>query len=186
MDSWVATLAVAALGVAGTLASGLLTQRAATRARIAELEHDRRLRLAEEERARERALQDQRHACYVALNMADRQFHSTLLLHADALRTGVDAEQTKAAMEAARDVMREQWAEAQLVLPDTLLTQAAEVNGVLWKIYETIHRVERGHGEPGESPETATARLMEAKRCLADLRTALREELGVSRQPREP
>lgn len=89
-------------------------------------------------------------------------------------------------MEAARDVMREQWAEAQLVLPDQLLPLAAKVNSILWKIYEMVRRIERGHEEPGESLETATARLQGAKECLFELREAMRRDLGASDPVREP
>ncbi|MFE5108341.1 hypothetical protein [Streptomyces sp. NPDC056663] len=76
--------------------------------------------------------------------------------------------------------MREKWAGAQLILPDTLLHNAAETNGVLWKIYETVYRIEHGAPEDGESLESAHARLMEAKRLLFDLREAMRRDLGVS------
>lgn len=180
MGGVAASLVIAALGVAGTPASGLLTQRAAARARMAELAHDLRARQAEEERAREQALLDRRRACYMALNMADRQFHSTLLIHADAVRNGVDLERARGSAEAARDAMREEWAEAQLVLPDALLPLAAEVNGVLWKVYELLHRVERGTPAPGESADAATDLLLAAKRDLFALREAMRADLGVS------
>jgi hypothetical protein len=187
VGSSLAALLIAALGVAGTLASGLLTQRAGARARMAELEHDQRNRRAEEARRSRQAALEKRHACYVALNMANRQFHSTLLLHIDAARTGVDMEQTKAAMEAARDAMREQWGEAQLVMPDALLPLAAKANHILWKIYEMVRRIERGHAEPGESLESATAQLQkETKEYLFDLREAMRRDLGVSEPVREP
>ncbi|MGW4935136.1 hypothetical protein ACWEQH_19260 [Streptomyces sp. NPDC004166] len=180
MGGSTAALVIAALGVAGTLASGLLTQRAAARARMAELEQDHRHRRAEEERSRRQTLLEKRHACYVSLNMTDRQFHSTLLLHIDAIRIGLDTDRTRTAMEAARDAMREQWAEAQLVLPDALLPLAAKANGILWKIYEMIRRVEGGHGEHSESLETATAKLQEAKECLFELREAMRRDLKVN------
>ncbi|WP_157902956.1 hypothetical protein [Streptomyces jeddahensis] len=49
MGGSIAALPIAALGVVGTLASGLLTQRAAARARMVELEHDQRHRRDEED-----------------------------------------------------------------------------------------------------------------------------------------
>ncbi|MFI9781365.1 hypothetical protein ACIHCV_43315 [Streptomyces sp. NPDC051956] len=181
MGGSIAALVIAALGVIGTLASGLLTQRAAACARMVELEHDQRHRRGEEDRNRRQAMLERRHACYVTLNMADRQFHSTLLLYVDSLRTGIDIERAKADVEAARDAMREQWGEAQLVLSDALLPVAAEANGVLWKIYEMVRRIERGHEESGETVEAAHDRLREATRSsLFALREAMRRDLGVS------
>jgi hypothetical protein len=172
---------IAALGVIGTLLSGLLTQHVSARARMAEMEHDHRTRRAEEGRNRRQAVLDKRHACYVALNMADWQFHSTLLLHVDALRTGIDTARTNDAMEAARDAMREQWGEAQLVLPDDLLPLAAKANHVLWKVYETVRRIERGD----EEVESATSMLRKAREHVFDLRKAMRKDLGVGDLARE-
>ncbi|GAA3086724.1 hypothetical protein GCM10010464_58200 [Pseudonocardia yunnanensis] len=179
MGSPLAASIIAALGVIGTLLSGLLTQHVSARARMAELEHDHRTRRAEEGRNRQQAVFEKRHACYVALNMADWQFHSTLMLHVDALRTCVDTGRTNDAMETARDAMREQWGEAQLVLPDDLLPLATKANHILWKIYEMVRRIERGHGEPGESLESATSMLRKAKEHVFDLRKAMRTDLGI-------
>ena len=186
MGGSLAALLIAALGVIGTLTSGLLTQHVSARARMAELEHDHRTRRAEEGRSRRQAVLEKRHACYVALNMADWQFHSTLLLHIDALRTGVDTGRTNDAMEAARDAMREQWGEAQLVVPDGLLPLATKANHILWKIYEMVRRIERGHEEPGESLESATTMLQGAKAHVFDLRKAMRKDLGICDPDREP
>ncbi|GAA1178272.1 hypothetical protein [Pseudonocardia alaniniphila] len=186
MGGSLAALLIAALGVIGTLSSALLTQHVNARARMAELEHDHRTRRAEEDRGRRQALLDKRHACYVALNMADWQFHSTLLLHIDALRTGVDTERTNDSMEAARDAMREQWGEAQLVLPDALLPLAEKVNHILWKVYEMVRRIERGHAEVDESLERATTMLQKAKGQVFDLRKSMREDLGIGDPDREP
>lgn len=74
--------------------------------------------------------------------------------------------------------MREQWGEAQLILPDALLPFAARANGTLWKAYEMLRRIEFGNEGSDDTLEMATIRLREAKEKITELREEMRKDLA--------
>jgi len=65
MSSAVVSLVIAIVGVSGTLASAIFTQRLAQRAKLEELKYAERQRLAEQEAAEKQRKREQLRSCYV-------------------------------------------------------------------------------------------------------------------------
>ncbi|MEW2417038.1 hypothetical protein AB0953_25360 [Streptomyces sp. NPDC046866] len=166
---------IAVAGVAGTLGGALLTQRGSQRAKRLEIELVR-----EHEEVREnRSL---RRACYAELNRDARQFTTALNRHLHVMRErGVD-ESDSDALEEAKNAHRDRYSEAQMIAPDEVLSRASAVNQALNKIYGQVKRLERGVPQPGETMETAAHAQYEVWELLRTLRTAMRQDLGVSQE----
>jgi hypothetical protein len=76
MSSAIVSLVIAVVGVCGTLASALFTQRLSQRARLEELGRAERLRRADQEAAEKKGKTDQLRSCYVQLNANDRNYRN--------------------------------------------------------------------------------------------------------------
>lgn len=122
---------MAAVGIAGTLASAIVTQRLAQQTRLKELEHTERLRMSEKEQADRQRTIDQLRACYVRLNANDRNYRDALLAYAHALKTGGSNEAESAEVATARRAQRDARAEAQMIVSEDVLNAEAEVNAQL-------------------------------------------------------
>ncbi|MFE7382814.1 hypothetical protein ACFU9F_20880 [Streptomyces zhihengii] len=174
MDAGGATAwAVAVTGVAGTLFSALLTQRAADRGRLLELDRAERRRAAHED-------ETARRGAYVALNMSARHYLVALSDQMHAVRRGGDAESVSLRLDEARDHHRDVHAEAQMALPDSILDLAGEVNRGLNALYGTVRRLDDGTPRDSDSPEAAQRMIDAMWAQLRSLRQEMRRDLGVS------
>ncbi|MFF0199868.1 hypothetical protein [Streptomyces sp. NPDC005017] len=165
--------AVAVTGVAGTLLSALLTQRAADRGRLRELDRAERRRAVHEEEAARRG-------AYVALNMSARHYLAALSDQLHAIRRGGDAESVRRRLTEARDLHRDVHADAQLRVPNPILDLAGEVNRALNALYGTVRRLDDGDPREGDSPEAAQRTIDALWGRLRFLRGEMRRDLGVS------
>jgi hypothetical protein len=86
MSSAIVSLVIAVVGVCGTLASAIFTQRLSQRARLEELGRTERLRHADQETAEKKSKTDQLRSCYVQLNANDRNYRDAMQAYAYALR----------------------------------------------------------------------------------------------------
>ena len=168
-------LAVALVGVAGTMGAPWLTQRA----RHAEA-RDQAVR---DERAREASSRDQlfekKRALYATLNTATRGYRSALRDCALELGSPQPSEESFTALDQARAAYREQYSQAEMVLPARPFEVAVIANEHLGYGYKRMMRL-----------VVSTNRLQDADQVLAFvrgplvvavelLRLALREDLGV-------
>ncbi|MFE3784970.1 hypothetical protein ACFXPA_43100, partial [Amycolatopsis sp. NPDC059090] len=109
----VVALVIGVVGVCGTLASAVLTQRLGLRAKLQELEHADRLRSAELEAAEKQRKAEQLRECYIQLTANNRNYRDAMLTYAHALKAGIPAEAEAAEVQTARRAQRDQRAEAQ-------------------------------------------------------------------------
>ncbi|MFB6891631.1 hypothetical protein ACFCX4_20265 [Kitasatospora sp. NPDC056327] len=186
-------LLVAVVGVAGTLASALLTQRRSDALRREERELTDRLR--REEAAEQRRTVDlaERRAGYTAYNIAARQFLSALNDAMHALRRDpATAGPELATMEALRVEYRNCYAEAQMAVPDRVLAEVTRANRSLSTVYGILKRLAHGSaGQAGpvgptdrdESLATAVGAIETCWTHLARLRVTMRRDLGISAAP---
>lgn len=167
-------MVIAVAGVAGTLGAALLTQRGSERAKRREIELVR----GHDEDRENRAL---RRTCYAELNRDARQFTTALNRHLHVLRERGVQDADVDALEEAKNAHRDRYSEAQMIAPDEVLVRAKDVNRALTAVYGQVKRLERGAPEPGETLETAGRAQYGIWALLAAMRTAMREDLGVSR-----
>lgn len=183
---WI-TLAVAVLGVAGTLSSPLLGQRIAARAKEQEFDLQRRQRVEEREAGRRRAQFEERRSIYARLNTAARQYQQALEACARAMAGDNVSEEACAELAHARQSFRDLYSDAQMILPDKVLNAATSVSASLGEAYGMIKRLEAGR--PRIRTDLNQAETIEMAREYAhttvynqilELRQLMREDLGVS------
>ena len=163
-------LAVALVGVAGTMGAPWLTQRA----RHAES----RDQAEREVRAREASWRDQlfeeKRALYAALNSVTRAYRSALRDCASMVPPSGSAE----ALELARTAYREQFAQAEMVLPQRPFEVAVVTNEHLGYSYKLILNLYAA--DPVQAvDEVLTLVRGPVAEAVELLRLALREDLGV-------
>ena len=185
---WI-TLAVAILGVAGTLSSPLLSQRIAARAKEQEFDLQRRQRAEEREAGQRQAQFEERRSLYASLNTAARQYQQALEACARAIANEAISEETKVELADARQSFRDLYSDAQMILPDKVLSTATSVSASLGQAYGMIKRLEAGQSRI--RPELDPAETIQIARDYAhstvynkilELRRLMREDLGVSDQ----
>ncbi|MFF4604469.1 hypothetical protein ACFY12_17300 [Streptomyces sp. NPDC001339] len=169
MSTATAAMATAIVGVLGTLLAPLVTTWATKRQRTNEIRAEERRRLFEERRS-----------AYTAMNRASRHFHTMLKDALHRLRDGVYTDDDRAQVEEARRDYRDRYAEAQMVVPEAVLTASREVNTVLAAVDATAKRIDRGLARDGESAEQALLDLKAAEPRLTAMRRIMREDLGVA------
>ncbi|MFF7341067.1 hypothetical protein ACFZAT_27570 [Streptomyces sp. NPDC008163] len=182
MDPSLTALIVAVVGVAGTLVSGVMAHRGALRAKTVELDRAERLRREEllaDERRENLAV---RRASYAVFNQRLRQFHSVLSKDYFALAAGEAHPERGREREEPRRVLRDVYAEAQMVISDEVLTVAGGVVHQLHRIHALLGRHERGEAAD-ESLEDVGERLERASEGLYEVRQTMRRDLGVSALP---
>jgi hypothetical protein len=181
MDAAWAGLLAAVVGVGGTLGSAWLTQRRNDAARREEWERLERSRLADlaDQRARERLTA--RRAAYTAFNAAARHYLACLNDHAHALRRGTaGTDESLDAMETARTEFRRQYAEAQMIVPDAVLTEVRQAHLCLGKVYGILSRLSHGAAEDGDDIATARDGMHECWQILSRVRATMRTDLRVT------
>ncbi|MEV5602889.1 hypothetical protein AB0L33_15745 [Streptomyces sp. NPDC052299] len=182
MDPSLTALIVAVVGVAGTLVSGVLAHRGALRAKTVELDRAERLRREELLADERREALAVRRASYAVFNQRLRQFHSVLSKDYFALAAGETRPGRSQEREEPRQVLRDVYAEAQMVISDPVLSVGGGVVQQLHRIHALLGRHERG--EPAdESLEDIRERLERASEGLYEVRQTMRRELGVSALP---
>ena len=176
-------LAIALIGVGGTLFAPLLTQRLV--ARVQAEQGDRQERVAEAQWRREQqvAALDKRRDCYVAANSGYRRFRVELmnylwLVHKDAV-----APERRTALEDARHAMHASFAEAQMAASDAVLAELDAMSQTFASLYDRVMRLEEGSPAPDGSFEEIQSGLLRANEQWVVMRGAMRADLGVDPGP---
>lgn len=182
MTGAVISLIIAFLGIAGTLTSGLMTQRLAEKAKAAELAHAERQRIDERRYEAERAAVEAMRACYVTVITAALDYHSELNNFWYALRADRVTEELRSRLDDARREQRARHSEAQMRVPDDVIVTADGVSRGLNRTYGVLKRLDGGVPPrwEGESLEQAHDQIVETWNHLTDMRRIMRRSLGVS------
>ncbi|MFJ9892758.1 hypothetical protein ACIQPR_05435 [Streptomyces sp. NPDC091280] len=194
-QSWLALL-VALVGVGGTLSAALVTQVRADRVKRLEIdtlrgqhaadrahaERMRALELADAHEQRAEARRAEAHArlrsCYVSFNAAARQYQTTQVNVVHALRTGTDVTSHVEAMDEARTAFRASYAEAQMLLPGSVLEAASAVSRRLNDHYGVLKKSLSDVSRPPAPPECGQ-RVQSAWTMLTELRRTMRRDLRI-------
>lgn len=169
MTAVIAAMITAVVGVLGTLFAPLLHQRLTARQRAEEVRTEDRRRRFEERRA-----------AYTAMNRASRQFHTLLKDALHRIRDGVYTDDDRDRLEEARRDYRDRYAEAQMIVPERVLTASRDLNTVLAGIDAMAKRIDRGLPREGETAGVALLQLKDAEPRLSAMRRIMREDLGLT------
>ncbi|MGW1132872.1 hypothetical protein [Streptomyces griseoluteus] len=174
-------LITAVIGVCGTLCATWLTQRSGARELAAERLNTERLRHIEESTRREERLLDLRRTSYVALNQSARRYFGAIndgLHQLLAERDASELDAQVAELDEVRAQYRACYAEAQMVVPDTVLTVASTVNRELNQAYGILKRFRSRTPREQDNLEQIRTHLDAARGLLHDLRHEMRSDLG--------
>ncbi len=186
MNSSISQIVIAVLGIGGTLAAAVITQRGADRARARELEHTRQLQQDEREYATRQAQLEARRTCYATLSAGTREVANVMTKVLHALERGEVTEELRSDLERARLEHRLRHAEAQMVLPDTIAGAASAANRHLGDLYGLLMRLDGGTARQGESLQTAWESMDKLWDPLWNMRHLMRVDLGVTAPDQDP
>ncbi|KUF19348.1 hypothetical protein [Streptomyces silvensis] len=180
MDTSISQIVIAVLGIGGTLAAAVITQRGADRARARELEHARRLQQDEREHATRQARLEARRTCYAALSAGTRDLANVMTNVLHALEQDEMTDDLRSDLDRARREHRMRHAEAQMVLPDPVTETASTANRHLGDLYGLLRRLDADTARPGESLESARRGLTGLWEPLWRMRHVMRVDLGIT------
>lgn len=180
------TLAVAVVGLAGTLTSPVLGQRIADRTKRQEFDFQSRRQREEREEARRQAAVELKRSTYASLNTAARRYQQQLEAYLRVIEEGAPDDEALAELIDARTKFRDLYSEAQMILPDAVLEAAKSVSAALGDAYGIAKRLEMG--KPRTVPNKGRETIAMAKHsahvtvyeCIILMRHLMREDLGVS------
>ncbi|WP_405834215.1 hypothetical protein [Streptomyces sp. NBC_00105] len=181
MSSTVVPLVIAFLGIVGTLASGLMTQRLAEKTKLKELDRSERQRAEERQYESKRVTEEVVRACYVMLNTASLDYHSELNNFWYALKADAVTDDLRSRLDDARREHRARFSEAQMRVPDDVLASADGVHRRLSRIYGVLKRLDGGFPprREGETLEQAHTQIVELWDELSEMRRVMRQSIGV-------
>ncbi|OKI05406.1 hypothetical protein A6A06_09040 [Streptomyces sp. CB02923] len=180
MNSSISQIVIAVLGIGGTLAAAVITQRGAERARARELEHTRQLQRDEREYATRQARFEARRTCYAALSAGTRDLANVMQQVLHALESGGMTGELRSDLERARREHRLRHAEAQMVLPDAVATAASTANRHLGDLYGLLKRLDGGTAQRGEDLGVAREGMDKLWDPLWSMRHVMRVDLGIT------
>lgn len=182
----VGSIAVAAIGVGGTLVASVFGQAAAVRSRRADM-RDRRAELADERAfAESRRRIEEREAVYGGLLKTSRSHRYAMRDVLLVMRDDPDSAglaDVLAAARAAEVAHRDAYTEAALTLPPAVLKAASGVEDVFIDARAMIRRLRADKLDEGDSIDAAFDLLDAALDRHHDLRQAMRIDLGVDTSP---
>ncbi|MGW2722659.1 hypothetical protein [Streptomyces sp. NPDC001492] len=186
MDSAISQIVIAVIGVGGTLAAAVITQRGADRARARELEHTRQLQEDEREYATRQAQFEARRTCYATLSAGSRDLANVMTQVIHALERGEVTKELRSDLDRARRDHRLRHAEAQMVLPDGVAEEASTANRHLGELYGLLMRLDGGTAREGESLDTARESFDKLWDPLWRMRHVMRIDLGITAPDQDP
>ncbi|MEH1166822.1 hypothetical protein V6V47_15700 [Micromonospora sp. CPCC 205539] len=182
MDAGLTAMTVAAVGVVGTLLSPVLAQRSVARASRLAAEMDRELRRDERDAANQRSKIEERRTEYTALNALARTCRNEV--KACARRHPASRPEDLTAVRDAWLSYQDRYDSAQMILPDEVLELASTVNRLLAQGYRQLQTLaSTGAPTPEAIVEFCNGPILDK---LAEMRQAMREDLGVSRSSEAP
>ncbi|MFF5704212.1 hypothetical protein ACFY7H_17155 [Streptomyces sp. NPDC012794] len=178
MGNWPLPLAIALIGMTGTLFAPLLTQRLVGRVQSEQFE--RQERMAESQWLREQRASelDVRRACYVAATTGYRRYRIELMNFLWLVHKAQVTADGRAALEDARQAMHVAFAEAQLVGSEAVVAELDATTERLSEAFYLILRLEEGDPAPDGSFQEVKANLLRLGERWKEMRALMRADLG--------
>lgn len=189
MDSGITTVLAAAIAVLGTLSSSILTQRISAHSKLKENELTQLER--EKEYQREKKQRDfiERRVAYAMLNTEMRKFRRELNNYLNLIRAGTATDDALAVLDNTRRSYAENYADAQMIVPDEVFVAARQANRGLLDVYGMSRRLdgsmpamikEESLAHDEVTVDSAFASLEQALQHIGFVRELMRSDLGIT------
>lgn len=178
--AYTVTLLTSVIAVIGTVTAAIYSQRSALRGKRMDFEIAQAQQLEEKERRERKEWLEQRRACYVALNIAIRQYRAAIndLLHG--LRDGEVGDQIRIDLAEARRSYIECHAETQMTAPSDVLKAAGAVRGHLSTWYGMVKRLDQSGSVDDEKLRAGFSFSELFWERVEYMRAVMRADLGIS------
>ena len=179
MNGNISAIAIAAVGVLGTLAGTIVSQLLSTRARKTDFEMQREQRREEYVQERQKMDLANKRSCYIAMMASSRRYRIELMNYAFAVKEQVVDSDARHELENSRRAYLDSIAEVQIVGTLEVLDTVEPVNSGLAKSYRSLKRLEAGEPESDGSFEEIEHFLTKLWDKWRFMREAMRKDLGV-------
>jgi hypothetical protein len=178
--AYITTLLAAVIAVLGTVTASIHGQRSALRGKQVEFDLAQVQRKEAQESTERKEWLEQRRACYVALNIAIRQYRASIndLLHG--IRDGEVDDEVRAELMTTRRMYIERHAEAQMTAPGEVLKAAGAVRGHLSSWYGMARRLDQVTAVQGETLDAIFSYSERFWGLIEHMRAVMRSDLGIS------
>lgn len=179
MSADTSAIAIAAVGVLGTLVAPIVSQRLSTRARREDFEMQKSQREEDYVREKRDAELASKRSCYIALTAASRRYRVELVNYLYGVKRGAVSEESRIDLEGARRAFIASVAEAQMVATVKVLSTLGPVNDGLSRAYGMIKDLQNGEQDEDGSFEDILQFLTKQWDQWDGLSDAMRNDLGV-------
>ncbi|MFF5488954.1 hypothetical protein [Streptomyces virginiae] len=183
MGNTLIALAVAVVGVAGTLIASVLSPRMLARIQAEQFERQQRAADAQWIREQRVAEVEKRRACYVTANSGYRRHRIELMKYLWLVHKAEVTASARADLEETRHSMHTAFAEAQMVASDAVLRELDAMTVTLAGAYSRTLLLADGDPQPGWSFEEIQTLLLRLGDRWKDMRGIMRADLGVDPGP---
>jgi hypothetical protein len=177
--AYITTLLASVIAVLGTVTASIYSQRSAIRGKQVDFDLAQRQRREEQESTDRKELREQRRACYIALNIAIRQYRASIndLLHD--IRNGNVEDKTRTDLTEARRIYIERHAETQMTAPSEVLEAAGAVRGHLSTWYGMVRELDQSATVEEETVNAAFTYSKLFWKRIERMRSVMRADLGI-------
>ncbi|WBQ04095.1 hypothetical protein [Kribbella sp. CA-293567] len=178
MDS---SLAIAGIGVLGTLVASTLSPLISERSKRREFERARAERLEQAARDEARVRRLELREGYITFNAAARDYHRALRAWSSAADNGTERPAEAVELPQMRQAFQTAYAEAQMIVSAPVLVLAQQIARGLADAYAVLkHREDGTHDPSTDTTEKAREILQKAWVPLREIRIAMRSDLELS------
>ncbi|MGW0854436.1 hypothetical protein [Streptomyces sp. NPDC002690] len=183
MSTGVVALLVAAVGVLGTLLAPVTTAWVSARTRRLEFEIQQRTDRANRQVEDARQDLERRRATYVALNSSARRYRLELMDELHAVRMGESGVPGRSSTENTRASFQNTYAEAQMLVPDSVLGPCRAVRIALADAQKLLDALRAVTTYETDDWEEAHAFLLRLWDVIGEMSVAMRRDLGIASSP---
>ncbi|MDF6061646.1 MULTISPECIES: hypothetical protein [Streptomyces] len=177
MSTGVIALLVAVVGVAGTLLAPVTTAWVSSRSRRQEFELQQRSEQAKRHIDDAQANLERRRDIYVALNSGARRYRFQMMEDLYALRDGADPDP---ATETVRVDFQDTYAQAQMLVPDSVLQPCQAVRVALADARKLMESLSAGGAHDQQRWQETHTFLIRMWDAITAMQLAMRQDLGIS------
>jgi hypothetical protein len=168
MSSSIVAVAIASVGVLGTLAGAAVNQLLSTRARRDDFALQRRQRQ-----------EDFKLSCYIAMSTSSRRYRIELINYLDKLNKQTADDAARNVMEDARQACLDSLGQVEFVATSEVRSTIKPINDILSAAYSATNNLEKGKLQPVGSFEEVKQSLEELWSQWIPMHETMRQDLGM-------